>query len=270
MYHWIMIGQQVALCMSFLVTQTRITHQNSPKQHTRKSQQLCLALKKNGVQLLWPFMQITKETKLLDGFVNSSKRYLRQLAQKCSTHVSGWQNWICSRLIYLPKCSIPTVLLICSQKWPSISHLLIIKHRAAIFFGGSLEFPFQNLPDPSFLPPPKKKNIKNIFQMLNGMGIFVYQKNGWNERGGSGRRPQGKYSHPNWAHGASGNMIAIDFFEHFAPKTPLEQMEGVFLPKKWKVFITHENQGCGFPYHINILTCLSWPWKKSSILSLCI
>ena len=150
------------------------------------------------------------------------------------------------------------------------SHLLIIKHRELSFLGGPWNFHFKNLPDPSFLPPPKKKNIKNIFQMLNGMGIFVYQKNGWNERGGSGRRPQGKYSHPNWAHGASGNMIAIDFFEHFAPKTPLEQMEGVFLPKKWKVFITHENQGCGFPYHINILTCLSWPWKKSSILSLCI
>ena len=137
------------------------------------------------------------------------------------------------------------------------------------FLGGPWNFHFKTSPIlPSFRL--QKKNIKNIFQMLNGMGIFVYQKNGWNERGGSGRRPQGKYSHPNWAHGASGNMIAIDFFEHFAPKTPLEQMEGVFLPKKWKVFITHENQGCGFPYHINILTCLSWPWKKSSILSLCI
>lgn len=142
--------------------------------------------------------------------------------------VSGWQNWICSRLIYLPRSQSPRF---CSFARKNRHPFLIcssLRTEQLFFLGGPWNFHFKTSPIlPSFRLPKK-----NNFQMLNGMGICVYHKNGRNERGevAEGARsifPSQLGPWSIWEHDCPGLFLNI-----LHPKHHGEQMEGVFLPKK--------------------------------------
>lgn len=177
-------------------------------------------------------MQITEETCYLMALLTHPNRYLRQLAQKI------FHPWFQGDKIEFVQGSF----IYQGLNPHGFTHLLakIVIHfsfahhyaQSSYLFWGVLGISISK-PPRSILPSASQKKTISKCSMgweyvsttkMAEMNVEKWQK------------AQGQYSHPNWAHGASGNMIVLDFFWTFCTQNT--------MVNKWKVIFCPKNYRC--------------------------